>query len=216
MLQVDVSSPLPTQQAADELLSLTQAAQHVGVSKATIRRWITLGHLLMVRVGRRHYVRQDDLATAQASGQGRLEDHRWRRNPQRAGLRLRLLREQAGFHQQERAAASGLTHEEISWLEHGQRTPLRGTVRALAEALGVVPEVFVARTKLDPVGLSTDEVAARLEVLRGRVQKWLHAGKLPGVKVSGQWRVPMEAVLELERRERLRGRSRRLDPRYRG
>jgi hypothetical protein len=33
-------------------------------------------------------------------------------------------------------------------------------------------------------------------------------GQTPGVKVSGTWRVPLEAVLDLERRERLRGRSR--------
>jgi excisionase family DNA binding protein len=80
----------------------------------------------------------------------------------------------------------------------------------------VEPGLFVARSTLVPIGLATDEVAARLEVPRGRVQTWLNLGKLPGVKVSGQWRVPLEVVLELERRERLRGRSRRLDPRYRG
>jgi len=62
--------------------------------------------------------------------------------------------------------------------------------------------------------MTTDAVARWLEVPRTRVQLWLRSGKLPGVKVSGQWRVPLDAVLELERRDRLRGRSRRLDPRY--
>ena len=62
--------------------------------------------------------------------------------------------------------------------------------------------------------MTTDAVARWLEVPRARVQLWLRSGKLPGVKVSGQWRVPLDAVLELERRDRLRGRSRRLDPRY--
>ena len=60
------------------------------------------------------------------------------------------------------------------------------------------------------------EAAARLRVPAGRVQTWLREGKLAGVKVSGQWRVPVSAVRDLARSGRLRGRSRRLDPRYRG
>jgi excisionase family DNA binding protein len=80
----------------------------------------------------------------------------------------------------------------------------------------VAPELFVNRTKLSPPGLTVAEAAQRLEVPAGRVQSWLAAGKGAGVKVSGVWCVPLEAVLELERRERLRGRSKRLDPRYRG
>jgi len=89
-------------------------------------------------------------------------------------------------------------------------------VRVLARVLGAEPAVFVARTKLVPVRLTTTEVAERLAVPRGRVQAWLAAGKLPGVKVSGGWQVPREAVLDLERRDRLRGRSHCLDPRYQG
>jgi excisionase family DNA binding protein len=199
-----------------ELLTLTQGAQQVAVSKSTIRRWITRGQLPAVRIGRRRYVRPADLATAQAVGQGWLEDARWRRNPRRAGKRLRQLREAAGLNQQTLAARSGVTHEEISRIEQGQRTPLRSTVRVLAEALGVGPEVFVDRTRLAPVGLGTAEVAARLDVPRDRVEAWLKQGVLEGVKVSGQWRVPAIAVMELARSGRLRGRSRRLDPRYRG
>jgi excisionase family DNA binding protein len=90
--------------------------------------------------------------------------------------------------------------------------PLTGTVRGLARAFGVAPSVFVARTKIASVGLTSTEVADRLEVPRGRVQMWLRRGLLAGTKVSGTWRVPREAVLELERHQRLRGRSRRLDP----
>ena len=156
------------------------------------------------------------LAAVEEAAQPRRVEPAWRRNPQRAGQRLRRLREAAGLNQQELAASSGLTHEEISRLELGHQAPYAGTVRVLARALGVEPPVFVARTKLAPVGLTTTEVAERLEVPRGRVQTWLQTGKLPGVKVSGGWRVPHEAVLDLERRDRLRGRSRRLDPRYRG
>ena len=64
--------------------------------------------------------------------------------------------------------------------------------------------------------LSVAEAASRLDVPVGRVQTWLKQGHLAGTKVSGQWRVPAIVVAELERSERLRGRSRRLDPRYRG
>jgi excisionase family DNA binding protein len=64
--------------------------------------------------------------------------------------------------------------------------------------------------------LTLTEAAARLEVPPDRVRSWLQQGLLPGTQVSRQWRVPTVAVMELERSGRLRGRSRRLDPRYRG
>ena len=89
-------------------------------------------------------------------------------------------------------------------------------MRALAQALGVAPEQFVSR---EPVGLkllTVAEAARRLDVPAGRVQTWLRQGLLAGSKVSGQWRVPAVVVAELARSGRLRGRSRRLDPRYHG
>jgi excisionase family DNA binding protein len=90
------------------------------------------------------------------------------------------------------------------------------TVRRLAQALRVVPRVFVDDDELSAVGLTTAAAAARLGVPASRVQTWLAAGKLPGMKVSGQWRVPVLAIANLEASARLRGRSRRLDPRFRG
>jgi hypothetical protein len=60
------------------------------------------------------------------------------------------------------------------------------------------------------------EAVAKLDVPVARMQKWLQAGVLPGTMVSKQWRVPAVAVVELVRSGRLRGRSCRLDPRYRG
>jgi excisionase family DNA binding protein len=199
-----------------DLLTISEAAQQAGVSPWTVKGWIGRGQLPSLRSDRRRRIPADALAAFQETAQLRLVDLAWRRNRRRAGQRLRQLREVAGLNQQELAASSGLTHEEISRLELGHQAPLRGTVRALTRALGVEPRVFVARTKLAPVGLTTAEVAHRLDVPRGRVQAWLATGKLPGAKVSGQWRVPLAAVLDLERRDRLRGRSRRLDPRYRG
>jgi excisionase family DNA binding protein len=202
--------------ATTALLTIPEAAQQAGVSLWTVRGWIARGHLPSVRIDRRRRIHPDALAAAQEAAELRRVEPAWRRNPRRAGQRLRLLREATGLNQQELAARSGVTHEEISRLEMGHQAPLTGTVRALTRALAVEPAVFVARSKLAPVGLTTTEVAHRLEVPRARVQTWLKTGKLPGVKVSGQWRVPPEAVLDLERRDRLRGRSRRLDPRYRG
>jgi hypothetical protein len=48
------------------------------------------------------------------------------------------------------------------------------------------------------------------------VQVWLRKGQVPGTKVSGEWRVPSVVIAELARSGRLRGRSGRLDPRFRG
>jgi hypothetical protein len=89
-------------------------------------------------------------------------------------------------------------------------------VSALARALRVDPEQFISR---EPVGLTlltAAEAAAHLEVPVTRVQTWLNQGQVAGTKVSRQWRVPAVLVAELERSGRLRGRYRRLDPRYRG
>ena len=202
--------------AATGLLTIPEAAQQAGVSRETVRSWIARGQLPSVRIDRRRRIHPTALAAARDAAQVRRVEPVWRRNPRRAGQRLRLLREAAGLNQQELAARSGLTHEEISRLELGHQVPLTGTVRAVARALGTEPGVFVGRSKLAPVGLTTAEAAARLDVPAGRVRTWLHRGLLAGTKVSGTWRVPVAAVVDLERRERLRGRSRRLDPRYRG
>jgi excisionase family DNA binding protein len=199
-----------------ELLSVTQAAQLAGVSRWTISNWITTGHLPAVRSNGRRYVRAEDLAAAQARAHVGSVVPAWRQRRHRAGTRLRAIREAAGLNQLQLAAASGLTHEAISNLETGKRSPYATTVRALAQALGVAPEQFVRR---EPVGLTlltVAEVARRLDVPAGRVQAWLRQGLLAGSKVSGQWRIPAVVVAELARSDRLRGRSRRLDPRYRG
>jgi excisionase family DNA binding protein len=140
----------------------------------------------------------------------------WRQHRQHAGTRLRALREAAGLNQQQLAAASGLTHETISRLETGQYGASAETVRKLARALRVDPERFVGFDSLGLTRLTVAEAASRLEVPAGRVQTWLREGLLSGVKVSGQWRVAAVMVAELGRSGRLRGRSRRLDPRYRG
>jgi excisionase family DNA binding protein len=109
-----------------------------------------------------------------------------------------------------------VTHEAISNLERGKHTPYAETVRQLAHALGVSPERFVDKEPVGLTMLTVAEAAYRLDVPAGRLQKWVRHGELPGVKVSGRWRVPEIAVAALGHSGRLRGQSRRLDPRYRG
>jgi excisionase family DNA binding protein len=201
---------------AARLLTVAEAAQRSGVSRHTISSWVTRGQLPALRIAGRRYIRLPDLAAAQALVHAGKVVPAWRQDRRRAGKRLRALREAAGLTQLQLSAASGLTHEAISRLEAGRWTPYAETVRALARALRIEPQRFVER---DPIGLTmvtVAEAAARLDVPADRVRKWLAAGVLGGTKISGQWRVPAVVVAELERSGRLRGRSRRLDPRYRG
>ncbi len=202
--------------AAAGLLTVAEAAQQAGVSRDTIHRWITRGLLPAVLIDRRRHIRAEDLMATQARVHAGAVVPAWRQDRQRVGKRLRTLREATGLTQLQLAAASGLTHEAISRLEAGRWTPYATTVRALAQALRVAPERFVGR---DPLGLSlltVAEAATQLGVPAGRVRTWLKEGLLAGTKVSGQWRVPAVVVAELDRSGRLRGDSRRLDPRYRG
>jgi excisionase family DNA binding protein len=201
---------------ATELLTVTQAAQQAGVSRHTITSWIRHGQLPTVLVNRRPRIRPADLAAARAVVHIGAVVPVWRQDRQRVGKRLRALREAAGLSQLQLAVASGVTHELISRLEAGRSAPQAESVRQLADALGIDPRRFVGR---DPVGLTmltVAEAATRLDVPPARVQKWLREGALAGTMVSRQWRVPAVVVAELDRSGRLRGRSRRLDPRYRG
>jgi excisionase family DNA binding protein len=198
------------------LVTVSQAAQQAGVSRDTISSWITQGRLPAVIVQRQRRIVPADLAATQALYHAGAVVPAWRHDPRHAGTRLRQLREAAGFSQVQLAATSGLTHEAISRLEAGQRAPRGASVRRLADALGIAPERFIGR---DPIGMTMvtlTEAAVRLEVPPARVRTWLKQGVLAGTKVSRQWRVPAVVVADLERSGRLRGRSRRLDPRYRG
>jgi excisionase family DNA binding protein len=198
------------------MLTLAQAAEHVGVTRSTVSGWLSSGHLTAVMYGRRRYVRPEDLANAQTKAHVGSVLPAWRQNPRRAGKRLRSLREAAGMDQIRLGALSGLTHEAVSKLEGGRNAPSAESVRKLARALNVTPEVFVSTESVGLTSLTVAEAAARLGVPAGRVQTWLRQGLLAGSKVSGQWRVPTVVVRELGRSGRLRGNSRRLDPRYRG
>lgn len=141
---------------------------------------------------------------------------RWRSDPLHAGRRLCALREGVGLNQQQLARQAGLTHEEISRLEHSKKSPRALTVHKLSQALGVTPVQFVDNSPLGLELLTTEEAGQRLHVPSKRVQVRLQQGVLPGVKVGGEWRIPAIAVAELDRSGRLRGASRRLEPRYRG
>jgi excisionase family DNA binding protein len=199
-----------------ELLTVTQAAQRAGVTPSTVGGWITGGKLPVARVNGRRYVRPADLAATQAAAHLGTVVPAWREDRHRAGSRLRALREAAGMNQIQLAAASGLTHEAVSNIETGKRAPHAATVTRLAHALDVDPIQLVSQKPIGLTLLTAAEAAVRLDVPPGRVQIWVKQGELSGVKVSGQWRVPAVAVAELGRSGRLRGSSRRLDPRYRG
>jgi excisionase family DNA binding protein len=187
---------------AAKLLTVTRAARQAGVSRSTVSGWITSGYLPAVRINDRRYVRAEDLAATQARAHEGEVVPVWRTSRTRAGKRLRAIREAAGLNQLQLAAASGLTHEAISRLETGKSSPYAATVRALAQALGVASERFIAHDQAGLSLLTVGEAANRLDVPAGRVQTWLRTGQV--------------TVAELERSGRLRGRSRRLDPRYRG
>ena len=200
----------------DGLLTITEAARQAQVSRPTLYGWIKRGTLPSVRLGTRRFVRADDIAPALAIAHVDGVVPAWRQDRQRAGQRLRALREAAGMTQLELETTSGVTHEAISRLEKGRGAPYAETVRLLAHALRVDPRRFVSRETGGLTTLTAPEVATQLEVPVGRVQRWLREGTLPATKVSGQWRVLAVVVAEFSRSGRLRGRSRRLDPRYRG
>jgi excisionase family DNA binding protein len=205
------------QERPSELLTVTAAAQQAGVSRPIISGWITHGQLPAVRINGRRYVRPEDVAATQARAHEGEVVPEWRQNRKRAGKRLRGIREASGMNQIQLAAASGLTHEAISRLETGINAPYAETVRKLARALNVEPDQFVARDRTTGLTLMTvAEAASRLGVPPGRVQTWLREGRVAGTKVSGEWRVPSVVIAELARSGRLRGRSGRLDPRFRG
>src|SRR5215216_4687136 len=204
------------QQMSTDLLTVSAAAQRTGLPRTIVSSWITTGQLPAVRINGRRHVKAEDLVVTQARAHEGEVVPAWRQNRKRAGKRLRAIREEAGLNQIQLAAASGLTHEAISRLETGRCWPYAETVRKLARALDVEPEVFIAREKTGLTLMTVAEAASRLGVPAGRVQTWLRNGQVSGTKVSGEWRVPSVVIAELARSGRLRGRSGRLDPRFRG
>lgn len=209
-----LAPPVPPSTAG--LLSVTEAARWAGISRHTLNGWITCGRLPAVKVGYRRWVHPSDISVVQADIHSDGVVPAWRRDKRRSGMRLRALREAAGLTQLELEMVSGLSHEAISLLELGRRAPLGETVRKLARALRIHPIRFVASEEIGAAGLPVVVAAARLGVPAARVRTWLKLGKLEGVKVSGEWRVPVPSVIQLERSGRMRGRSGRLDPRFRG
>src|SRR5215208_5099133 len=177
------------QQTPTGLLTVTAAAQYAGLPRSIVSGWVTTGQLSAVRINGRRHVRAEDVVATQAHAHEGEVVPAWRQNRRRAGKRLRAIREAAGLNQIQLAAASGLTHEAISNLETGKRSPHATTVRALAQALGVAPEHFIRHERGGLTLLTVAEAAHRLDVPGGRVRTWLKEGLLAGSKVSGQWRV---------------------------
>jgi excisionase family DNA binding protein len=198
------------------LLSLRAAADRADVSQRTVVGWVNAGKLPVVWIAGRRYVRPADLlATQLAAHVGEIVPA-WRADPRHSGWRLRRLREAAGLTQIELADRSGLTHETISLLELGREAPWGATVIQLARALDVAPTAFIQEAEPGEAELTIAEAAQLLDVPALRLRSWVTSGKLPGRKVSGEWRLARRDVLTLRNSGRLRGRSRRLDPRFPG
>ena len=203
--------------SAAPVLTLAEVARLAGVSRNTVRYWVRSGLLFAEHdaAGRR-VVRLANFEAARARVDVAAALRAWRRDRRAAGQRLRTWREAAGLSQLDLAAVSGVTHETISRLELGRRAPTAETAHRLARALETTPGALAAGNA--PVGgyLTTAQAGASLRVGEQRVRRWIKAGALPAVKVSGQWRVPAPAVFALKASGRMRGRSRRLDPRFKG
>ena len=197
-------------------LTRKQAAELVGVSPVTITGWVHSGYLQPCTTERPRRYTAGDVRDAQAMAHAGGIVPRWRANPVHAGKRLRAFREQAHLTQQQLAHQADATHEHISRLELGEMSPQGPTLRKLSVALNVAPAQFVEDTPIGLEMLTAPQVAHYLDVTEWRVRHWLKQGVLPATKVGGQWRVPAIAVAELDRSGRLRGKSRRLDSRYRG
>ncbi|HET7093182.1 MAG TPA: helix-turn-helix domain-containing protein, partial [Thermomicrobiales bacterium] len=142
-------------------LTVTEAADRLGLTRWTISGWIASGALPAVVLAGRRRLRAEDVDAAQALVHAGDVVPAWRREPRRGGWRLRQLREAAELTQIELAARCGLTHEAISRLEMGRAAPLATSVRRLARALGVAPADFVSDIATDR-GVTTAEAAARL------------------------------------------------------
>jgi excisionase family DNA binding protein len=113
----------------------------------------------------------------------------WRRDRRTAGLRLRAFREDAGLSQIDLASMSGLTHEAISIIELGRRSPRASTIERLARALVVKPEEFVAG-ELPTQYLTARDAAGVIGVSESTVRRWLKEERLPTTKVAGRHRIP--------------------------
>jgi transcriptional regulator with XRE-family HTH domain len=199
------------------MLTTREAAHHAGVSIDVVTAWRVRGILPATNVDGRWAFTPADLDAALE--RLRVGDvlPRWRVDPQRAGARVRALQEGTGLTQRDVERASGLHRDHVSVLECGRWTPRGTTIHRLAEALGVAPELFVRDDPIaETVYLSTRETATALGVPPIRLRLWLAAGKLPGRKVGNPPAIPQQSVHDLERRGRLQGVSRRLDPRQRG
>lgn len=107
--------------------------------------------------------------------------------------RLEALRLEKGWIQADLARASGLTRNSIAVYERGDSLPNRGSLRALAEALGVEPDQLLSNYKEGAI--ARDNPHFELRVGQGDPTKaWLRLNRLVSMALA----VKIMALLETE------------------
>lgn len=104
------------------------------------------------------------------------------------GAQLRAARRAAGLTQDELARHILVGRQYVCDIERGLRQPSERTLAAITEALGVTAGLPMSGDPGAPL-LSTDEVAAVLNLHPRTVTKHLRARRIRGVHVGRQWRV---------------------------
>lgn len=92
--------------------------------------------------------------------------------------RVRELRKQRGWDQEELAHRAGVSQSSVSRIENGQQNATLGAIERVARALGVtVPELFDPPTTAEIAGLAA-RWAALSEPHRMVIEAALHAAEL--------------------------------------
>jgi len=66
----ELLAPMGTNGAASPWLSMSEAADYLGVSERSLQRWLKRGRVRSTRLGRRRLLHRDDLDGLAAAGEG--------------------------------------------------------------------------------------------------------------------------------------------------
>ena len=180
-----------------QLMTFMEAAQEVGVSRATVNGWITSGKLPSVHVGFRRFVRPDHLAAAQATARvGEVV-------PVQRADRTRVRSVTAGSPRGDGAKSAGVgggqrpdPRSDLLLGARAERSERRKRAKNSPRP-EVEPEQFVSRETVGLATMTVAEAAARLSVPADRVSagpEWPAAGALsqprPALVVGARDKAP--------------------------